>query len=35
MNPKLISTNPKGNLMNPKVTPIASATIAVGTKMMR
>lgn len=41
-NPKVISMNPKGNLMNPKgilmypkVTPIATATIAVGAKMMR
>ena len=34
-NPKVISMNPKVILMNPNVTPIASATIAVGAKMMR
>lgn len=39
---KIISTLPEGNdanpkvtLMNPKVTPIATATIGVGAKMMR
>lgn len=34
-NPKVISMNPKVILMSPKATPIASATIAVGAKMMR
>lgn len=34
-NPKVISMNPKGISMNPTVPPIASATIAVCTKMMR
>lgn len=33
--PEANDTNPKVILMNPKVTPIATATIAVGTKMMR
>lgn len=34
-NPKVTSMNSKIILMNPNVTPIASATIAVGAKMMR
>lgn len=32
---KVISTLPEVNDANPKVTPIATATIAVGAKMMR
>lgn len=32
---KIISTLPEGNDANPKVTPIATATIAAGAKMMR
>ena len=35
MIPRLISMNPKPISMNPSVTPIATATIAVGAKMMR
>lgn len=34
-NPKVISMNPKVTSMKPKVIPIATATIAVGAKMMR
>lgn len=34
-NRKVISMIPKGISMNPKDTPIATATIAVGVKMMR
>lgn len=33
--PETNDANPKDTSMNPKVTPIATATIAVGAKMMR